>query len=76
MPKTRVQVLTNVTKDIFDVEISPRRLPVIIRGSDIGCCVDKWCPGYLARCGGEKMVKVHVCPTGAMDFIHKNFAYK
>ena len=74
--KKQVRVYHGVTKSIFDAEISAKREPAILRGLDIGSACSKWSPEYLAQCGGEKTVKIHVCPTGRMDFIHKNFVYK
>ena len=74
--KKQVRVYHGVTKNIFDTEISAKREPAILRGLDIGSACSKWRPEYLAQCGGEKTVKIHVCPTGRMDFIHKNFVYK
>lgn len=74
--KKQVRVYHGVTKNIFDAEISAKREPAILRGLDIGSACSKWSPEYLAQCGGEKTVKIHVCPTGRMDFIHKNFVYK
>ena len=74
--KKNVRVYNGVTKDIFKAEISAKREPAILRGLDIGNASHKWTPEYLGQCGGERTVKVHVCPTGKMDFIHKNFAYK
>lgn len=74
--KKRVHVYTGVTKDIFESDIASKRKPALLRGLHIGSACGKWTPEYLAQHGGEKTVKVHVCPTGKMDFIHKNFAYK
>ena len=74
--KKQVRVYYGVNKSIFDAEISAKREPAILRGLDIGSACSKWRPEYLAQCGGEKTVKIHVCPTGRMDFIHKNFVYK
>ena len=74
--KKHVEVYSGVTKEMFETEISRKRLPAILRGLDIGSASVKWTPEYLAQSGGERTVKVHVCRTGKMDFIHKNFAYK
>ena len=74
--KRHVEVYSGVTKEIFETEISPKRKPAILRGLDIGSATVKWTPDYLAQRGGERAVRVHVCHTGKMDFIHKNFAYK
>lgn len=74
--KEHVEVYRCVTKEIFEAEISFKRKPAILRGLDIGSASEKWTADYLAQCGGERSVKVHVCSTGKMDFIHKNFTYK
>ena len=74
--KKRVPIYIEVSKDFFESEVGPKREPALLRGLEIGRARDKWTPEYLAECGGERTVKVHVCPTGKMDFIHKNFAYK
>lgn len=74
--KKRVPIYSEVSKDFFESEVGPKREPALLRGLEIGGAREKWTPEYLANCGGERTVKVHVCPTGKMDFIHKNFAYK
>ncbi|XP_068688938.1 tRNA wybutosine-synthesizing protein 5-like [Montipora foliosa] len=76
MVKKHVEVYSEVTEEMFETSISPKRMPAIIRKLDIGRAPDKWTPQYLSQHGADKSVKVHVCPTGKMDFIHKNFAYK
>jgi len=48
----------------------------VLRGIDIGPCVEKWTVNYLAEKGGNKEVKIHVAKTTQMDFINKNFMYK
>ncbi|CAG2187969.1 TYW5 [Mytilus edulis] len=75
--KIQVSVLTNVTQNQFVNEIYTKRLPVIIRGQDIGPCIDCWkSMEYLGKKGGSKEVKIHVSPTPQMDFINKNFLYR
>ena len=74
--KKHVEVYSNVTKGVFESEISPKRRPAILRGVDIGEATAKWTAEYLSQQGQNKEIKVHVCPTGKMDFIHKNFVYK
>ncbi|KAK3712860.1 hypothetical protein QZH41_019206, partial [Actinostola sp. cb2023] len=65
-----------ITKEQFLYNISTARKPAVLKGLDIGESVEKWCPDYLAKVGGQKPVKVHVCTQGRMDFLNKNFAYK
>lgn len=71
-----IQIYHGVTKEQFVNQISAARIPAVLKGVDLGDAVEKWTPEYLAKVGGEKPVKVHVCNEGRMDFIHKNFAYK
>ncbi|XP_031562148.1 tRNA wybutosine-synthesizing protein 5-like [Actinia tenebrosa] len=71
-----IQIYHEVTKEQFLNQISAARVPAVLKGVDLGDAVEKWTPQYLAKVGGEKPVKVHVCNEGRMDFIHKNFAYK
>jgi hypothetical protein len=71
-----IQTYHGVTKEQFTCDILTARRPAVLKGVDLGDAVEKWKPDYLARVGGEKPVKVHVCAEGRMDFIHKNFAYK
>lgn len=74
--KKRVPIYSEVGKEFFESEVTPKREPALLRGLEIGRAREKWTPEYLAEYGGERTVKIHVCPTGKMDFIHKNFAYK
>lgn len=74
--KRRVSIYNDVSKDFFESEVIPKREPALLRGLEIGRAREKWTPEYLAENGGERTVKIHVCPSGKMDFIHKNFTYK
>lgn len=74
--KRRVSIYNDVSKDFFESEVIPKREPALLRGLEIGRAREKWTPEYLAENGSERTVKIHVCPTGKMDFIHKNFTYK
>lgn len=75
-PSKTVEKIYGVTKELFLSDITIARKPVVLKGVDIGEAKDKWCPEYLAKVGGEKPVKIHVCQEGRMDFLNKNFAYK
>ena len=69
-----IPVLKSVTADQFRLDIQPKRHPVILRGLDVGCCVEKWSAEYLAGKVGSKPVSIHVSNTGKMSFIKpKNF---
>ncbi|KAL3853893.1 hypothetical protein ACJMK2_013192 [Sinanodonta woodiana] len=71
-----LHVVSDVSHTLFTEEIYPKRLPVILRGVEIGPCQEKWTAEYLAEKGGGKEVKIHVAPTPQMDFIQKNFVYR
>ena len=61
---------------VFFNEFYFQRKPVILRGLDIGECVEKWTLEYLMQQGGDKSVKIHVSELPQMDFINKNFVYR
>ncbi|CAH1249299.1 TYW5 [Branchiostoma lanceolatum] len=71
-----VTLYEDVNKERFLSEIYPKRVPAVLRGVNIGPCVDLWNTDYLCQKGGNRQVKIHVCPTTQMDFINKNFAYR
>ena len=72
-----IPILEYVTSDQFRMNIQPKRQPVILRGLDVGSCVEKWSAGYLAEKIGNKPVSIHVSKTGQMSFLKpKNFEYK
>ncbi|XP_060085861.1 tRNA wybutosine-synthesizing protein 5-like [Ylistrum balloti] len=71
-----LNVVGDVNSSTFAEQIYPKRQPVILRGVNIGQCVDKWrSVNYLTTQGGEMPVKIHVSATPQMDFINKNFSY-
>lgn len=50
--------------------------PVIIEGSSLGSCTDKWTTDYLkGRVGIDQKVVVHEAGSEHMDFQSKNFSY-
>ena len=57
-------------------KLTLQRVPVIMKGLNVGFCVDKWSVEYLADTAGDRPVKVHVSPVTQMDFINKNFLYR
>ncbi|XP_075217355.1 tRNA wybutosine-synthesizing protein 5-like isoform X2 [Lycorma delicatula] len=71
-----VEEYGNVTKEIFQKIIHPKRRPALLKNIDIGDCIDKWTPDYLIDKVGSVPVKVHVSNEGRMDFLKKNFVYK
>ncbi|XP_041473533.1 tRNA wybutosine-synthesizing protein 5-like [Lytechinus variegatus] len=74
--KKDVPVYTDVSNTKFLDVIYQKRNPAVIRGLDIGPCVEKWTAEYLASQGGDTEVKIHVSPSSKMDFINKNYAYR
>ncbi|KAM6978571.1 LOW QUALITY PROTEIN: tRNA wybutosine-synthesizing protein 5 [Tautogolabrus adspersus] len=74
--KVTVPIFTNVDKDAFLQDVYPQRRPAVLRGMDLGPCLEKWTAEYLIEKGGDKEVKIHVSTVPQMDFLHKNFAYK
>ncbi|KAI1815034.1 leucine carboxyl methyltransferase [Poronia punctata] len=70
IPRVRVE-----SSKVFE-EIVQAGKPVIIQGSHLGACIQKWTATYLnATVGPEKKVVVHEATTSAMDFNAKNFRY-
>ncbi|KAI8946867.1 cupin-like domain-containing protein [Xylaria longipes] len=50
--------------------------PVIIEGSDLGTCVQRWTGAYLTEnVGPQRKVVVHEASRSMMDFNSKNFSY-
>ncbi|XP_052234433.1 tRNA wybutosine-synthesizing protein 5-like isoform X1 [Dreissena polymorpha] len=70
-----VDILSNVSKETFN-DLYKKRRPIVLRGVDIGPCVERWTVDYLASKGGDREVKIHVSKTSQMDFINKNFMYR
>lgn len=63
-------------KSFFVESIYPSRIPVIMRGMDIGDAPEKWTPEYLSSVIKDLPITVHVSPVTKMDFVQKNFLYK
>jgi hypothetical protein len=53
-----------------------KREPFVLRGFDLGECVNKWSVAYLSRVVKDKQVKIHVSAVSEMDFLKKNFIYR
>ncbi|KAM4731459.1 tRNA wybutosine-synthesizing protein 5 isoform 1-T1 [Anableps anableps] len=71
-----VPIFTEVDRDVFLKEIYPARRPAVLRGVDLGPCVERWTLEYLGMKGGGREVKIHVSSVPQMDFLHKNFVYR
>ncbi|KAI0859370.1 leucine carboxyl methyltransferase [Xylaria cubensis] len=70
IPRIRVS-----TEDDFE-KILKAGKPVIIEGSDLGTCVQKWTKAYLTEnVGSQRKVVVHEASSSKMDFNSKNFSY-
>ncbi|XP_061580310.1 tRNA wybutosine-synthesizing protein 5 [Cololabis saira] len=77
LPETiPVQIFTGVDREGFLRDIYPQRRPALLRGVDLGPCLDRWTLEYLGQREGDANVKIHVCTLPRMDFLHKNFVYK
>lgn len=71
-----VDVKYDCEKDTFCNDIQAKRKPCILRGLNIGPCVDKWSADYLSAEGGDVPVKIHVSRSPRMNFLTKNYSYK
>ncbi|CAL1538086.1 unnamed protein product [Lymnaea stagnalis] len=71
-----ITIIERVSKENFNEIIYPKREPVILRGVDVGHCVQKWNLDYLACHASQQEVKVHVSSSCQMDFLNKNFLYR
>jgi len=74
--KTEVAKYNHVTEKYFIENIYPLRKPAVLQGFEIGSCIQKWSPQYLANQVGSFDVKIHVATNPQMDFLTKNFAYR
>lgn len=66
------------SEDVCNVKefLMKKRIPFVVRGSNLGKCVEKWNPAYLAGIVGKEEVKIHVSEFPLLDFLQKNFSYK
>ena len=73
-----VKIITDCSTETFRDIVHPARQPVVLRGLDVGPCVDRWkdVKGYLIPKSANRPVKVHETKQKAMDFRSKNFSYK
>ncbi|KAI0914642.1 leucine carboxyl methyltransferase [Ustulina deusta] len=70
IPKIRVSA-----EDVFE-KILRAGKPVVIEGSNLGTCVNKWTGEYLTEnVGSQRKVVVHEASSSTMDFNSKNFSY-
>uniref|UniRef100_A0A1A8H0P4 tRNA wybutosine-synthesizing protein 5 n=1 Tax=Nothobranchius korthausae TaxID=1143690 RepID=A0A1A8H0P4_9TELE len=74
--KISVPIFTAVEREVFLQDVYPLRRPAVLRGVDLGPCVERWTVEYLGNKGGNRDVKIHVSTEAQMDFLHKNFVYK
>ena len=71
-----IPIYNNVSGELFKDTVQVNRFPALLRGLDIGPCVDLWSSDYLAGKIGPRPVKIHVSEKESMNFIAKNFQYK
>ena len=76
MESKKVEVCNSISIETFKEFYYPKRLPVVLRGFDIGPCQDRWNVQYLSTVFGETPARIHVSPVPQMDFLKKNFQYK
>ncbi|CCJ28572.1 unnamed protein product [Pneumocystis jirovecii] len=58
-------------------KILEKNMPVVLKGLNIGTCVQKWTPKYLvSHIGSTRKVIVHNAETNFMNFHVKNFNYE
>ncbi|XP_056145061.1 tRNA wybutosine-synthesizing protein 5 [Lampris incognitus] len=74
--KSSVPIFEEVDRDVFLRDVYPERRPAVLRGVNLGPCLERWTAEYLGQEGGDKEVKVHVSTVPQMDFLHKNFVYR
>ena len=80
MPKTPplpIPVLVGISAEEFRTSVHPLRRPVVLRGLDLGPCLERWQEvSYVHDHAENKPVKIHVTTEpGRMDFRAKNFKY-
>ncbi|GAB1602796.1 tRNA wybutosine-synthesizing protein 5-like [Argonauta hians] len=72
----QVENIHGISGELFQNELYPKRVPMVLRGFDLGPCTDKWTVEYLTSQAGDKNVTVHVSENPQMDFLNKNFLYR
>lgn len=50
--------------------------PFLVSNLNLGECLEKWTPEYLAKCLGKRKIVVHSSKEKKMSFIEKNFKYE
>ncbi|OWA54141.1 tRNA wybutosine-synthesizing protein 5 [Hypsibius exemplaris] len=71
-----IPVFENPTREFFQTSIQPSRRPAILRHLNIGPCLAKWSPDYLAlSVSSHKQVVVHESTCNRLRFLNKNFVY-
>lgn len=76
MTKEAIRTYENVSPEFFRQEIQPLRRPAIVRGFDLGPCVQKWHRvEYIKQKEEDRPMKVHLSKEPLMDFRLKNFRY-
>jgi len=72
-----VHQMKEVDEEKFEFLINEaKRTPFIVRGLNIGSCIDKWTPEYICQNGSLQSAVCHVSVSSQMNFIEKNFSYK
>ena len=64
------------SREDFQGLVYPSRVPMVLKGVDLGHACSLWQAEYLAEKCGALPVQVHVTPDKKMNFLKRNFVYK
>ena len=73
--KVAIPVLSAGPTEELKARLREDRLPVVIRGADLGPCTRTWSADYLIDHLRPRPVRVHVGTQPNLDFRSKNFTY-
>uniref|UniRef100_A0A6B2LB82 JmjC domain-containing protein n=1 Tax=Arcella intermedia TaxID=1963864 RepID=A0A6B2LB82_9EUKA len=74
---TSIPILENPSKEYLFDTLIPSRQPAILRGLNIGNCVEDWKNiEYLKKKCGDKIVSIREFTTENLDFLNKNYEFK
>eukprot|EP00050_Salpingoeca_kvevrii_P011409 m.15146 g.15146 ORF g.15146 m.15146 type:complete len:1016 (-) comp3415_c0_seq2:71-3118(-) len=65
-----------VTRDVFEKQLYPQRIPMLFRGCAFGGASQTWTPEFLKSAIGDREVSTHVSSAERMDFTTRNFTFK
>ena len=73
--KVAIPILSAGPVEEWKARMKEERLPVVIRGADLGPCTSTWSSDYLIEKLRPRSVRVHVGTEPNLDFRSKNFTY-